>query len=90
MITVIKRNGQRQPFDENKIRISLEATSDEINQPMSSGEISNVVKEVIEIFKGKSEITARQIYLVIAGILYADGYRGVLSAYTDFKENAWK
>ena len=42
---VIKRNGSRQEFDEAKIRSSIEITSDEIKQPMSSGDLNYAVRK---------------------------------------------
>lgn len=36
---VLKRNGQLQPFDMDKIALSMERVSDEIRQPLTRGDI---------------------------------------------------
>lgn len=90
MLKVIKRSGAEQPFDPAKIKNSLAATSDEIRQPMGSRDLDAIVKELLELIEGRESVSSRQILIIISGILYVDGYRGVLEAYINFKDNAWR
>lgn len=80
---VIKRNGTKQDFDENKIRSSVEITSDEIHQPMSSGDLNYVVKTIVKRLKdsGREEIPSRDIHMTVVGELICLGFYNVAKAY---------
>ena len=82
---VIKRNGARQEFDEAKIRSSIEITSDEIGQPMSSGDLNYAVKAIVKRLRegGRKEIPSRDIHIVVVGELICQGFYPVAKAYDE-------
>ena len=82
---VIKRNGSRQEFDEAKIRSSIEITSDEIKQPMSSGDLNYAVKAIVKRIKegGRDEVRSRDIHMIVVGELICEGFYDVAKAYDE-------
>jgi transcriptional regulator NrdR family protein len=87
MLTVIKRNGENQVFDIEKIKNSLAAASDESRAPLNKSDINNIAHCLERIVADKTVIHSKEIYTVLAGILYVQGFREFLKEYGDFADN---
>ncbi len=90
MLTVQKRSGKTEPFYAQKVRASLEATSDEAGQPLNEGDIETIQRELLHMLEEKTTVTSRQIYIMIVGILYAHMFDKVVCCYRDSVNNAWR
>lgn len=89
MPTITKRTGHKQLFDGGKIQRALIAASDDAGQPMGQSDIALILDDVQGMLKDKKEATSFQIYMMVAGSLYARGFKGVLQAYEAYTKNAW-
>lgn len=90
MLTIKKRKGDDQPFMPEKIRMTLVNTGDYAGQPFNESDINGIIRELEGILEGKETVTSRQIYVILAGILYTRGFASVLDRYTKCKRNAWR
>lgn len=89
MLQVIKRSGKKEPFDSQKLRISLTATSDESGNILNESDINSIVLEMEKLVEEKTVVTSRQLYTMLVGILYT--LSPVLAdLYCGHNENAWK
>lgn len=85
MLTIIKKNGQREEFCVNKIKSSLAASSDEAKQPLNESDLTSILHELQQILDGKTTVSTQQITVIIAGLLYLKGFIGVLQVYLGYK-----
>ncbi|MEL7623481.1 MAG: ATP cone domain-containing protein [Clostridiales bacterium] len=82
---VLKRDGSTQEFNEDKIRASLETTSDEIGEPMSSGNIRIIVKGIVDRISRyyTDQVHAKDIHYFVVAELANSGYYNVAKAYNE-------
>ncbi len=82
---VLKRNGSSQEFNEDKIRASLETTSDEIGEPMSSGNIRIITKGVTGRVSRyyTDEVPSKEIHYFVVAELANNGYYNVAKSYNE-------
>ena len=52
---VLKKKGYVEKFDEDKLFLSIGNASDEIEEPLTSGDIHNIVRNVVKILEEKKE-----------------------------------
>lgn len=91
MLMVIKRNGVIEPFSQLKLMRSLSVTGDEVGHPISDRDLVYLVQQVENIAAGGREgIGSRQLYVIVVGVLYTEGYQDVAEAYMNTTRNAWR
>ena len=78
MLTVVKRSGKH---SEDKIKSSLAATSDEVGNPFTEGDLNLIARELNRLLAEKTQVPSRDIRMMVCGILYSYGFKGVLEAY---------
>lgn len=89
MLQVTKRSGKTEPYDSQKLKVSLATSSDEAGQILNDSDINNIVMEMDKLVEGKTQVTSQQLYTMLIGILYT--WSPVLAdRYSGHKENAWK
>jgi hypothetical protein len=52
---VLKKKGHVEKFDEDKLFLSIGNASDEIEEPLTSGDIHNIVRNVLKILNNSSD-----------------------------------
>ena len=85
---VKKRNGSLQDFNMDKIKLTLERVSDELNRPLTGSDL-RVLTEAIEknILETKKEIIeSAEIYKIVIEKLRRLGFTRIAKAYEDFKK----
>ena len=83
---VRKRNGSIQDFSMDKIRLTLERVSDELNQPLTGSDL-RLLAEGIErkiIATGKEIIDSTEISEIVIEVLKRLGFSQVAKAYDEF------
>lgn len=82
---VLKRDGSTQEFNEDKIRASLETTSDEIGEPMSSGNVRIIVKGILDRIRRyyPEQVPTKEIHYFVVAELTNSGYYNVAKAYNE-------
>lgn len=90
MLTVMKRNGEKEAFSEEKLCNAVANASDEIQQPLTKGDIDSVLEDMLRILDCRTVVTSREIFIVVCGILYARGFEDIAKAYKGHSSNAWR
>lgn len=85
---VIKKDGRVQDFDIQKLRISIESTSDEAKAPMTSSDIDNVMEDVEGMLKksGLKRIHTSDIQNMVINSLKQLGFAVVARYYFQNRE----
>lgn len=86
-MNIVKKSGKLEQYTRDKIRRSIGAASDESTQPLTESDLSRLVRDFDQIAEGKETMTSQQVAVVIIGLLYANGYRGVLEKYAQGKHS---
>lgn len=89
MLQVIKRSGDYQPFNIEKIKNVIAQASDRIRQPMGKAEINLVANAVYEKLSSQESVTSREIYDAVVAQLRAGGYSAVADSYISGAGNFW-
>lgn len=87
MLTIIKRSGRKEPFELEKTKQSLAASSDEAKEPLNESDLRRIMAELKQILEGKELVTTQQIVVIITGLLYTKGFFGVLDHYLNYRRN---
>lgn len=85
---VKKRNGSLQPFDIDKVRLTLERVSDEIDSPLTGSDIrilTDAIEGTIQAMN-KEIIESAKIYGIVIGKLKEFGFRRTALAYEKFSK----
>ena len=90
MLTIIKRSGEKEPFDPEKSKRSLAIASDGINRPIGESDLKMLTEELCGMLDGKTEVTSRQLNTMLTGLLYVWGFRDVAECYTKHTGNMWQ
>ena len=82
---VKKRDGRIQEFNIQKIKLSIERVSDEINKPLTSSDIELVAKAIEGRIrsKGSDIINAVEIHKIVVEELRNIGFTHIAAAYDD-------
>lgn len=85
-IYVVKTNGNVQRFDEDKLYTSIANASDEIDKPLTSGDLHSIVKDIVKRVKEKKNnlIYSNDIRKLTLNTLKDLGFQDVYNAYRDF------
>lgn len=75
-MNIIKKDGRIQQFEISKIRMSLQRASDDINSPLTTSDIKNVVEDIDkELKKLKiSIIQADKVQETVYNVLLDNGF----------------
>lgn len=87
---IIKRSGKTEEFSIDKIRAALAACSDEADQPFNESDLKRLTADLEQIISGKESLTTGQIVVIVAGILYTQGYFGALEHYLSYNRKRMK
>lgn len=90
MLTVIKRSGQREVYQPEKITQTLAAASDDLKRPLNQSDLKYIARRITELLEGKEEVPSRDIYTCLVGVLYTEGYPQLAAAYVGYDRNPWK
>ncbi len=87
---VLKRNGQLQDFNIEKVKTSIECTSNDINQPLTASDINQISNEVEETVnkKYKNPVDYRDIHNTVVIVLKEMGFSSMAKSY-DESENSF-
>lgn len=81
MLTVIKRSGKEELFNIEKIKNSAAAASDELRQPLSSGDIQNLAVGVQKQLTGKEKISTKELFEIVVNTMRKEGFSELADAY---------
>ena len=83
---VIKKEGLVEKFDEEKLFLSIGNASDEIEEPLTSGDIHTIVSEVIKELKAQNRtiIPSYQIRDIVLNSLNDLAFFDVSKSYKDY------
>lgn len=90
MLQVIKRSGKTESYAPMKIRDSLAAASDEIGQPLNEGDLNTLMRELELLLRDRGTVSSRELYILVVGILYTNGFAKMVEAYIANERNAWR
>jgi len=67
MITVIKKNGMEEPFDEEKLRDSIIAAADDagFNEDRTKEVVNNIAQKVFDNISGEKKVTTYKIREIV-------------------------
>lgn len=88
-LKVIKRDGRIQDFNINKIKLSIQRASDDMNMPMTESDSKSIVKNIYEkiqdhkkvLKKNESSIGCGEIHEKVLETLNEFGFNGLASFY---------
>lgn len=88
-MNVIKRNGQTQAFNLEKIKTSLICTSSDIKQPLTESDLNNILAQIESlIYKmDTNQITYVQIHMTVLEVLSQLGFKNIANAYDEFENS---
>ncbi|MFU0801169.1 MAG: ATP cone domain-containing protein [Xylanivirga thermophila] len=86
---VIKRDGRTQDFEIDKIKLTLERVSDEINMPFTHGDVERVAHAIERSINniGTDTITSSKIHEIVIGELNTLGFIEIAKAYDGYKKS---
>ena len=85
MVNVIKRNGERVNFDENKIYMAIYKAMKYGSGLIDEDVIKNIIDEIIETVQDKSEVTIREIEDLVYIKLIKYNHEMTAKAYEGFR-----
>jgi transcriptional repressor NrdR len=82
-VQVIKRNGSKQEYDVNKIKLTLEKVSDEVLKPLTASDIAALLRSIEQSIKAcnKEEIQSSRILRIVVAELIDYGFYDIAKAY---------
>lgn len=85
---VKKRDGNVQPFSMDKIKLTLERVSDELNQPFTGWDLRLITREIEkEINKTEKEIiNSSEIKKIVIEALERLSFKQIAKAYEEFNK----
>lgn len=88
---VRKRNESIQAFSIDKIRLTLECVSDDLNQPLTGSDLSLLTEEIERkvIQTGKSIIDSAEIKKIVVEVLEKLGFKRIAKAYDEFDKSKY-
>lgn len=85
MLTVIKRSGKEEPFNIDKIKFTLGSASDEIKEPLTSGDINLIgrmlLDKIDDLKTPDNKIKAEQVYEALLETLKENFFHSLEKAY---------
>ncbi len=82
---VIKRTGEKEPFDVNKIKESVKKASEQAGVENPEELANEVLNEIIEEFQNKVEVSSEEIKNKIFESLEKKGYTNVIEAWEEYE-----
>lgn len=82
---LIKKSGEIEKFQIEKISNSIHAANDELFQPISDSALKHIVRDVNGIIEHMDVIESRQVRTIIVGLLYQSGFHELLKHYIDHR-----
>lgn len=71
---VIKRDGRKQDFDKNKIKVSIMRASDDAKVPFNTSDIENITDSVVKVIGERVEIKVMEIHEITLKTLKDFGF----------------
>lgn len=71
---VTKRDGRKQEFDENKIKISIMRASDDSKEPFNTSDIENVTESIVKAIGDRKEMLVLEIHETVLKVLLEYGF----------------
>lgn len=86
---VIKKSGHIEKFDEQKLSISIANASDDIKEPLTTGDISNIVRTVVHKLEEthKKLVDSSKIRSIVLETLMQFGFEHVYANYKYYEKN---
>jgi transcriptional repressor NrdR len=86
-VKVRKRDGSLQDFDIDKVKLTLERVSDELNRPFTGSDLRILTKAIEEgVFKtGNEVIDSSEIHKIVVNELEKYDFVEIAKAYDNFK-----
>lgn len=88
---IIKKDGRKQKFNENKIITSIKSAARDVNTILNEADIAILIKDIKNIIKiirkDNSNTSSYEIMGIIIQVLNEDKFTEILKAYTDFYNN---
>ena len=83
---VRKRNGSVQIFSMDKIKLTLERVSDELNQPLTGSDLELLTREIEKEINriGKEIIDSSEIKKIVIELLERLSFKQIAKAYEEF------
>lgn len=87
-MNVVKKDGRIQDLSLNKIKLSLQKASDDINAPLTQSDIENLIEDINRKFKTIKVkiIPAAQIQDVVYNVLLDSGFNELAEYYKVYKK----
>lgn len=87
VILVIKKNGQIQKFNLDKVRLSIERASDEAKTPLTASDINYVSKVIVKKLESiyLSPLQSNTIHKIVVKSLKDTGFKKVADYYKNYK-----
>lgn len=85
---VIKKDGRIQEFNIEKIKLTLERVSDEINEPLTQSDIDNLARAIQKaiLAAGKEHMHSFEIHRIVVDQLRTAGFDDIARAYGDYQK----
>jgi len=90
-VYILKNNGEIEDFDHEKLFLSIANASDEIKEPLTSGDIHSIVNEAIKIFLSKNTpvISSCEIREAVLRALKKLGFLDIYKSYRNSTLGRW-
>ncbi len=86
-MNILKKNGAIQPYDPDKIVLTLERTSDEVQQPFTEGDLHHLIEQitrrVMEVGQSQNPLPSSCVHVIVVATLRDNGFPAIAQAYYD-------
>lgn len=90
MLMVIKRSGRKEPFDMEKVRTTLITAGNELDEPLTYGDVDCLLAPVRAFTEGKHLLTSRDIYNNLISNMENLGFHRLAKAYRSGNSSYWE
>ena len=84
---ILKKSSAIQPYDPDKIVLTLERTSDEVAQPLTEGDLrrltEQITRRVVEMGKSQDPLPSGCVHVIVVATLRENGFPAIAQAYYD-------
>lgn len=82
---VIKKNGNFQNFETNKMKLSMMGASDDIDEPLNESDLKILSDKVMKTINSNysEKISSADIHKIVIDVLNENGFANVAKAYEE-------
>ena len=84
---ILKKSGAIQPYDPDKIVLTLERTSDEVAQPLTEGDLRHLAEQItrrgMDMGKSQDPLPSSCVHVIVVATLRDNGFPAIAQAYYD-------